>query len=662
MKRNLIRRIVRLTALLIFPIAAFADKGGNASVTAGHNFNFDTGQVVTSGGDLSFTGSSLTYVGSAKGGVLPGYTGSSNYDLVTPTILQSLAALASNTAIPSSSLSVGTANGSILGLATNGGNAAKILITGLGPTSISFEYLTYGASGTPSLPTITKILNNYSYTPAGFVNSGIAPSSIATIFGTNLSGPAPNPLTLNTSAGSGLPTLSNGAQVTISVGGKTFNAGIYYAIPTQMAVVIPASIPTGTVSVTVSNGGQTSSPISVPIVPAALGLDTYYGIGAGLITATDAITGALITPTNSAKPGQIITLWGSGLGSDPQDSDTVFTTTPHAVNQSGVQIFFGGVPAPIQYAGSSGYPGSVQINTTVPLGVSGCAVSVAAVVNGIPSNFGTIPVATSSECSDPLFGITGSLLSALGGQSAVRAGSLSLVQSVSPNSSGTGTSTNNSALATFHTVTGAIFGGTSSYVSPGGCYVSQTVTGGGSSTSTGLDAGSITLAGPGGATYSLNELVTSKGSYFVQLPSGAITTAGGTYVATGGGGADVGRFTSTITLPNPLLSWTNQSAATTVIRSNGQSITWSGGTAGSYVVIQGTSSNATTGASGSFTCYAPQSALAFTAPSYVTNAVPAGTGTLTVQNGTKFDTFTASGLDIGYAFATAGFGENVTYQ
>ena len=52
----------------ILPGVVWADINRTATLNTGQGFNFDTGSVVTSGGDLQFTGSSITYQGSAKGG------------------------------------------------------------------------------------------------------------------------------------------------------------------------------------------------------------------------------------------------------------------------------------------------------------------------------------------------------------------------------------------------------------------------------------------------------------------------------------------------------------------------------------------------------------------------------------------------------------------
>ena len=157
---------------------------------------------------------------------------------------------------------------------------------------------------------------------------------------------APPIVTLQSSASPGIPTTLEGATLSVSVGGTTVTPAMYYATPGQIAAVLPSSTPTGPATITVSYNGATSNAFSFQVVPAALGLDTFYGTGKGLITATNTTTGALYNYTNSAKPGETIILWGSGLGADTADSDTVFTTTPHPVNTP-LQVYFGGVPGTI---------------------------------------------------------------------------------------------------------------------------------------------------------------------------------------------------------------------------------------------------------------------------------------------------------------------------
>jgi uncharacterized protein (TIGR03437 family) len=529
--------------------------------------------------------------------------------------------------------------------------------------AMSFVPLVAFADG----PTITGVTNNYSYIPAGFPNSGIAPGSIFTIFGSNMANAPAGNVTLQSSAGSGIPTTLAGATLTVTVGGTSVQPAMYYATPSQIAAVLPSKTPTGAAKLTVSFGGATSPAFSFQVVPAALGLDTYYGTGTGPITATDATTGALYTYTNSAKPGETIVLWGSGLGADTADSDTTFTSTPHSVNTP-LQVYFGGVAGTVSYAGSSGYPGLNQINVTIPANApSSCFVGIVGVTGSgsslAVSNFGSIAISQSGgDCDDSVFGISGTTISALSGQGTVRNGSVFVGQLVEPaNPPQTGTTTNNVGFANFTKETGSGFSTSNGSVyAVGSCYVTQVISVIGSfPTVVGLDAGTISLTGPAGS-YTLMSF--QKGEYTAQLPGGAITSSGGAFTYNGSGGADVGSFKTTVNLPNPLLDWTNQSADATINRAQGVQVSWTGGASGSYVIIMGNSMDPATGASGSFTCLANQSDLTFTVPLYVTSTLPAGTGTLSVENAAGYGTFTASGLDFGIGFGFTGTEINSTYQ
>lgn len=502
-------------------------------------------------------------------------------------------------------------------------------------------------------PVVTGITNNYSFIPSGFSNSGVAPSSIITIFGTGMANAPTGPVVLQSSAGpAGIPTSLNGASISVTVGGKTVTAAMYYAIPTQIAAVLPAATPTGNGTLKVTYNGTASNAFPIQVVPSAFGLDTYYGTGSGLITATDNKTGALINYTNSAFPGQTIVLWGTGLGADPADSDTVFTSTPHAVNQSSVKVYFGGTQGTVTYAGSSGYPGLDQIDVVVPDPV-GCNVSVAVVVGSVPSNFTTAPlVEGGGECSDPLYGTTGSALSALGVRGTINSAAVFVAQTASAS----GGQTVSAATADFRHYPGD-YGTSGGLPSVGSCIVSEALS---APSSTGLDAGTLSLAGPAG-NYTFVTVPGVTGLYEASLPAGA-TPPGGTFVASWTGGAIVGAGSVTVSVPNPFLIWTNASAYTTVTRSQGIHVTWTGGSPGSFVIISGTSSQPGSSAR-SFVCYAAQSDLAFTVPSYVTELLPAGNGTLGLVDTTPYKLFTAPGLDVGIAWASSGNGiSGVTYR
>ncbi len=636
-----------------FPMAVWADNSGAATLNVGQALAFDSGTTGSSG-DIVFTGTGLSLQGGAKGLDL-GNVGATEYNAINGTESVALKAAGSIAPIPLSLLTAGN----VFVVLTIGGNIGKAMVTASSSTSITFQYATYGnttgGGGGGGAPTISGITNNYSFIPTGFVNSGIPPSSIFVIFGSNMATAPAGTLSLNRSDGNGLPTTDAGATLTVNAGGNTYHPAMYYASPSQIAGVLPAGVPVGPATISVNYSGGNSNAFSFQVVSNALGLDSYYGGGSGLVTATDALTGALVTYTNSAKPMQTLTFWGSGNGADPQDSDSVFTTTPHSVNQANTAFYIGGVAATVLYAGSSGYPGLNQINVQVPSSITtGCGNSAVAVTNGVASNFGSLPVNQGGgPCNDSIFGISGSTINSLSGQTTVRSGTTFLGQLVTP------MITENVAFAGFSSTTGAFYGATTGITSIGSCFVTEVIsTTGVTGTTTALDAGNVSVQGPTG-TFPLSAF--TKGSYTAQLPATAITSTGGAFVFTGGGGADVGPFTSTVNLPNPLLNWTNQSAAATITRGNGLLVTWSGGASGSYVIIEGNSAGPA-GTSGSYGCYAPQSAGQFMVPAYVTGTLPAGTGTTLVENGTSFTPFSAPTLDYGIGFGFSGVQVNSTYK
>jgi uncharacterized protein (TIGR03437 family) len=517
-----------------------------------------------------------------------------------------------------------------------------------------FELLTLAASlSLAASPAITKVTNNYSYIPSGFSNSGIAPSSIFTIFGAGMANPGSAAVLQDSSKG--LPTTLNGASLSITVAGKTMFPAMYYALPTQIAAVMPALTPTGTGTLTVTFNGVASSPFPIQIVAAAPGLDTYYGTGSGLVTATNAITGALYNYANSAKAGDIIVLWGAGLGADTADSDTTFASPPKGPDLSGVtKIYFGAAAGVVGYAGPSGYPGLQQINVTVPAGVTGCGVSVVAVVNGVTSNFGSLPVMPNGgSCSDPNTSLSGSQVSGYSTQNIVRSGFLEVGQSVIPGQTST------FAVAVFNGVTGNAFAISSGALSMGSCTITQSLASDTSATApaTPLDFGSLNLQGPLGSY----QLFTSTGIASGPLPASAIPSSGGTFTFSWTGGADIGKGSGVVNLPSPLLSWTNPSAGAAVVRAQGLHVTWTGGTPGSYVVISGASSGSD-GTKGNFACYAPQSALQFDVPSYVLNPMPAGSGNVNVQSYSSPTQFSVSGIDYGFGLGFNTVTMNGTYQ
>jgi hypothetical protein len=88
---------------------------------------------------------------------------------------------------------------------------------------------------------------------------------------------------------------------------------------------------------------------------------------------------------------------------------------------------------------------------------------------------------------------------------------------------------------------------------------------------------------------------------------------------------------------------TNTSALASITRSQGATVTWTGGFSGGDVMVNGV------GAGVNFYCNAPSSAGQLTIPSQTLLALPPGGGKLVVMNATAPQTVSASGLDLGLA-------------
>jgi len=324
-----------------------------------------------------------------------------------------------------------------------------------------------------------------------------------------------------------------------------------------------------------------------------------------------------------------------------------------------VQVFVGGVQATnVTYSGASPYPGVHIIVFQVPQGVpNGCFVPIAIVTSGTTlSNTPTMAVMDNGGvCNEPALGLSGSQISQLSTLSNYKTGSVIVGQNTSP---GSGTIT--AAIASFQQYSGTSFYGTGS-VSIGACTVDEVVTGGAIGTVTGLDAGTVSVTPPGGGAINLQSFPQSPGTYFGQISS--VPSSGGTFAFSGTGGSGsnaVGSFTANVNFPNPIINWTNQSDSASVTRNSGQTYKWTGGASGTYVTMSGSAS--ANGVSGSYTCIAPVSAGQFTVPPYILLGLPAGSGTSMLANSTNYTTFTATGLDFGFAIGSVSFSVNSAFK
>lgn len=508
-------------------------------------------------------------------------------------------------------------------------------------------------------PFISAIQNNYSFTLPNLPNYGIAPGSLFVIYGSNLS--TVSVPVLQSSAAPGVPLSLNGVSVSASVNGVTAAVPLYYVSTGQIAGVLPSTVPPGKGTIIVTNNGQVSQPATLQVVAGDFGILTTNNAGHGSAAVYDA-QNKLISSSNSVSPGQTIVIYGSGVGADPGNNDRVFPQKQNNLTNIPTEVLIGGTSAAVLYRGRSQFPGVDQINVVVPAVVgAGCNVSLVVQSANYVSNSTTLAVAPNGgSCSDPNTDFTPAQLASLRNKSSVKVGTLFIEQmtAVARNL------VRNVVRGRFLNYTQAQFATkplSDSSISYGSCQVSVTT----NVRITHFSAGSsLTLSGPGGQT--ATALFTTLkdgtgGEYRGTLPAGFIPNGGGTFLFNNGSGSNaVGPFTTPSLFVSQPLSWTNRNAISSVNRTQGLTVTWSGGANGTFVLVRGSAVAGTDVVA--FSCAVPVTAGKFTIPPSILLAMPPVNGDLVLSNITLPVLFSAPGLDLGTVFAEIGATIPVSYQ
>jgi uncharacterized protein (TIGR03437 family) len=511
------------------------------------------------------------------------------------------------------------------------------------------------AQAVEAAPQISAILNAASYARPGLPNSGIAPGSVFVVFGTGL-----GPAVLEQPGGFPLRTTLGGTSIRVTVDTTVVDAILVYTSATQVAAILPSSTPPGVGLLAITYQGSTSQSGAFRVQRSAPGIPTQNQSGSGLALAqnfnseTDQPRNAL---TKAAHPGQMVTLWGTGLGAASGDDSA--SPVPQDLNLN-LQVIVGGKAAKVRYKGRSGCCAGVdQIVLEIPAGLEGCYVPVAVRVDDMVSNFATLSITSAGDVCTDANGVSGSDLEKLQDGSAVSWGSV--VLHVDPDCGDFFCGPNIPAMYD-ESSTGSFarsglpwlssqmrFGSPS----PGSCLlVPQTVTAGIAAEPKALDAGPVlNLSGPKGT---MQIPANDRGQYF-QSFSSLVTTpqylAAGEYMLdNGAGGTDVGPFRVTLTVPKVFTSTVQQSPG--VVKVN-----WSGGDPSGLVTIQSPPVTAPNGAGARFVCTERVAAGQFTVPQEVLLSLPSDTtgyGIPVSVSSQVLTTFRAPGLDIGqFSFLSA---------
>ena len=332
-----------------------------------------------------------------------------------------------------------------------------------------------------------------------------------------------------------------------------------------------------------TNNGSTSAPFAVQVAKSKPGLFTQDATGSGLAIVQNYISATELDIDVSGHrrcvgrhhlarqrtPGQALIAWGTGLGPVPGGDNVGSAGYDFLKNGANVQAIVGGMSITPAYAGRGPtLEGVDQIVFTLPSNVpTGCTVSFQISVNGVLSNptfIAIAPDANSNACV--LAGFTTSELQQLDQGGYYTAGNFSIISETSPEPR---PRTPRPAACLRSTPV-------SNWPRPprhrppqrlrrGPCTV-DTVTSGpgtvavsGSAVSVALDAGTITLTGPAGSGLANTPLTETNNDYVLTIGTGlgipgAVngSIVAGTYTLNGAGGQDVGKFTASINLGNPL--------------------------------------------------------------------------------------------------------------
>ncbi|HLH15771.1 MAG TPA: hypothetical protein VKX45_01050 [Bryobacteraceae bacterium] len=486
-------------------------------------------------------------------------------------------------------------------------------------------------------PIVSTVSNAASYIDPSLPNGGIAQGSIFVVQGNNL-----GPATLTTDTKTTFQnTILAGTSVSVTVNGTTAQALMYYTSANQIAALLPSNTPAGTGTLTVTYNNQTGPAYPITVVPNALGIFTVTsdGQGAGIVTYPDYSLvsverspncGGPYTTCGAANPGDVLTIWATGLGpinGNDAKGDGLGVNMPNIP----LTIWLGSVSVSATYQGRGCCIGEDQIIFTVPANApTGCAVPLSIQIGNVISNVVALPIAIGQRActpADPKFpaGTAQRLTARTGPFSYAEIDLKHVDQQPGFKDVFTG------QFLKFN-IAPAVQPFFMSYADMppiGSCAVVNNLNGFGSNVPltpvAPLDFGpQISVQGPGGT----KNAPASGGQFLTTIDPKGNFLVPGTYTVTTPGGADVPAFSASISIPTmPTMTSPQPDAANPVpvTRADGLTVNWSGGGSAAYVEMEVYSATDNTYNKGAdVVCSAPAAAGTFTVPPSALLALPAG--------------------------------------
>jgi uncharacterized protein (TIGR03437 family) len=524
-----------------------------------------------------------------------------------------------------------------------------------------------GLTSTASLPITTgpivsSVSNAATYIDIG-PRYGIAPGAIFVLKGVNL-----GPANLSIDPKPFQNTTLSGTSVAVTVSGATVQALMYYTSSGQIAALLPSNTPTGVGTVTVTYNGQASPAANFRVPPNNLGIFTINadGAGIGIVTYPDyslvsttkaANCGGVNTTCGAANPGDVLTVWATGLGA-VNGSDAAGAGLGVNIPSIPLTIWLGDVQVSAVYQGRSGCcAGEDQIIFTVPANAPlGCAVPLMVQINNNLSNSVALAVAAagSRSCSPVDPSLPAALVTALAANPGpFTYGEINIMRLDNYGQGGSGFTDQFDGGFLRITVPSATQPFFFSYIDQppvGTCQTFNTPNGQPDppiDAAVGIEGGQVTLQGPNGS----KTTPSSGGDFSAELSASGNFLSPGQYTVNVSAGKDVGASIASITIPlMPTMTSPPPDAAApfVVTRANGLAVTWSGGSPTGLIQIKGSSATDNTFSAGaSFQCLVSAAGGAFTIPPSVMLALPPNNfGGLQFQPLVTSSNWTGSGLAV----------------
>jgi uncharacterized protein (TIGR03437 family) len=231
---------------------------------------------------------------------------------------------------------------------------------------------------------VAAVVNGASGVDSRLPGSTVAPGSVAVIWGSGF-----GTGTLQKAENIPLPRRLSATSFEFLINDTWVASPILFVAETQAAVIVPSAISPGSALVRAVQNGQQSNSFRLSVSRSAPGIFTreQNGTGAAIVFAANGESAA--DSSNPLRPGQLATLWTTGLGAAINDDEPEARSIGRPV-----RLLVGDQLAEVTYQGRSGCcVGIDQINFRVPVGIVGCHVPVSIQLDEQVSNFALVPIA-----------------------------------------------------------------------------------------------------------------------------------------------------------------------------------------------------------------------------------------------------------------------------